>query len=150
MQLFDELSMIYTMCILFFAVLSHGRSSLGQALLALAIMSLAIFITVYYHYLGDPVFHQVMFAIITATVFFRSIHVMLKTLRPQSRPQSDLERRNAEIIGAMWTLIATGLSSILVGFLIWNLDNIFCSHLRHWRRQLGLPWGIILEGHGWW
>ncbi|KAH8782858.1 ceramidase [Diaporthe sp. PMI_573] len=136
MQLFDELSMIYTTCILFFAVFSHGKTTLGQALLAIFIIGLAVFISVYYHYLGDPVFHQVMFAMLTATVVLRSIYVMLKTLWPQSRPQNNLERRDIEIIGAMWTMIATGLSSIAVGFLAWNLDNILCSHLRHWRREL--------------
>lgn len=150
MQLFGELSMIYTTCILFFAVFSHGRSTLGQALLALFIISLAIFITVYYHYLGDPVFHQVMFALLTATVVLRSIYVMLKTLGPQARSPNNLDRRDAEIVWTMWTMIATGLSSIVVGFLVWNLDNIFCSNVRHWRHELGLPWGIILEGHGWW
>lgn len=142
--------MIYTTCILFFAVFSHGKTTLGQALLAIFIIGLAVFISVYYHYLGDPVFHQVTFAMLTAIVVLRSIYVMLKTLRPQSRPQNNLERRDIEIIGAMWTMIATGLSSIAVGFLAWNLDNILCSHLRHWRRELGLPWGFILEGHGWW
>jgi len=30
------------------------------------------------------------------------------------------------------------------------LDNMFCGTLRRWRRDIGLPWGILLEGHGWW
>lgn len=148
MQLFDELSMIYTTCVLFFAVFSHGRSTAGQSLLALFVIGLAVFITLYYHYLGDPVFHQVMFAILTATVVLRSMYVMVETLRPKS--QSELEHCNAEILRTMWAMIATGLSSIAIGFLVWNLDNIFCSQLRLWRRELGLPWGVLLEGHGWW
>lgn len=43
-----------------------------------------------------------------------------------------------------------GLSVFLCGFLIWNLDNIYCGHFRRWRREIGLPWAILLEGHGWW
>jgi dihydroceramidase len=50
----------------------------------------------------------------------------------------------------MWTMIACGLSAVAGGFLIWNLDNIFCGTLRRCRRDIGLPWGILLEGHGWW
>ncbi|OHE98146.1 alkaline phytoceramidase [Colletotrichum orchidophilum] len=150
MQLFDELSMIYTTCILFFAVFSHGKSALGQALLGLFVTGLAIFITVYYHYLGDPVFHQVMFAILTATVVFRSMYIMEKILRPKSTPQSRAEILDTQLLKKMWTLIACGLISIAIGFLTWNLDNIFCSQLRRWRRELGLPWGVLLEGHGWW
>ncbi|KXH52939.1 alkaline phytoceramidase [Colletotrichum nymphaeae SA-01] len=150
MQLFDELSMIYTTCILFYAVFSHGKSLFGQALLGTFITGLAIFITVYYHYLGDPVFHQVMFGILTATVVFRSMYIMEKILRPKSTPQSKAELLDTQLLKKMWTLITCGLVSIAIGFLAWNLDNIFCSHLRHWRRELGLPWGVLLEGHGWW
>ncbi|KAM5480509.1 alkaline ceramidase ydc1 [Microsporum audouinii] len=47
-------------------------------------------------------------------------------------------------------MVAYGLSTFLGGFAIWNLDNEYCSNLRTWRRELGLPWGILLEGHGWW
>jgi dihydroceramidase len=38
----------------------------------------------------------------------------------------------------------------LGGFLIWNLDNIFCDQARGYRRVIGLPWGVVLEGHAWW
>jgi dihydroceramidase len=50
----------------------------------------------------------------------------------------------------MWTMIAVGLSIFLGGFGMWNLDIIYCGKLRQWRHQVGLPWGILLEGHGWW
>lgn len=43
-----------------------------------------------------------------------------------------------------------GLSVFLGGFFIWNLDNVFCSTIRQWRRSLGLPVAFLLEGHGWW
>ena len=60
------------------------------------------------------------------------------------------EKRDKQILKMMWVMIAFGLSIFLGGFGIWNLDNIYCSNLRRWRRQIGLPWGILLEGHGWW
>ena len=58
--------------------------------------------------------------------------------------------RDREILKAMWVMIAVGLVTFLGGFGIWNLDNIYCNQLRSWRREIGLPWGILLEGHGWW
>ncbi|KAL9092292.1 MAG: hypothetical protein Q9165_004466 [Trypethelium subeluteriae] len=70
-----------------------------------------------------------------------------KTL-PAERERQD--RRDLKILGSMWTMIAYGLLVFLGGFAIWNLDNVYCSSLRKWRRQIGLPWGILLEGHGWW
>lgn len=43
-----------------------------------------------------------------------------------------------------------GLTTFLGGFLIWNLDNLYCSTIRPWRHNLGLPWAVVLEGHAWW
>ena len=59
-------------------------------------------------------------------------------------------KRDKKIIGHMWFMIALGLSIFLGGFGIWNLDNIYCSKIRTLRRDIGLPWGLLLEGHGWW
>jgi dihydroceramidase len=160
MQLLDELSMIYTTCILFFATFEFGMTPRSKVFLALGVASIAIFVTGYYHYLGDPVFHQNVFALLTAIVFFRGLCIMEKTLRPSRRsstitplPGSELARRNQrdeEILKTMWQMIPFGLLSVASGFLIWNLDNHFCSNLRKWRRSIGLPWGVLLEGHGHW
>jgi len=60
------------------------------------------------------------------------------------------ERRDKQIIKEMWYMVAYGLSIFLGGFGIWALDRAFCSQLRSWRHNIGLPWGILLEGHGWW
>jgi dihydroceramidase len=58
--------------------------------------------------------------------------------------------RDKEILRQMWTLIVVGLGVFLGGFGIWNLDNEYCGKIRGWRHQVGLPWGVLLEGHGWW
>jgi len=50
----------------------------------------------------------------------------------------------------MWKMIGFGLSIFLGGFGVWHLDNEHCSQLIHWRREIGMPWGFVLEGHGWW
>ncbi|KAL2068082.1 hypothetical protein VTL71DRAFT_16180 [Oculimacula yallundae] len=167
MQLLDELSMIYTTCIMFYAIFSHGRSPLGSMVILGFTVLVAVFVTLYYHYLQDPLFHQNMFALLTVIVVLRSMWVMEKTLRPgkkvHSRVNGDIgmtgtlkveeareEARDVRILNTMWKMIACGLGSVALGFLIWNLDNVYCSTLRRWRREVGLPWGVFLEGHGWW
>ena len=35
------------------------------------------------------------------------------------------------------------------GFALWLLDTLVCSDLQRLRRQVGLPWGFMLELHGW-
>lgn len=38
----------------------------------------------------------------------------------------------------------------LGGYLLWIFDNVFCTQVRIWRRTIGLPWAVLLEGHAWW
>src|SRR5271163_4587371 len=92
-QLLDELAMIYTTCIMFYAIFSHGRATSAKVLVALLIVLLAVFITLYYHYLKDPLFHQNMFALLTAIVFFRSMYAMEVTLRPSRRAKPNESRK---------------------------------------------------------
>lgn len=179
MQLVDELSMIYTTCLMFYATFSYGQSRLYAQLLGVFLLALSAFITGYYHYLQDPAFHQNMYALLTAVVLLRSMYIMEVRLRPTlkakrraasqdaaalrdnekakkidsatvSREQLRKDERDLEILHTMWTMVGFGLSIFLGGFAIWTLDNEFCGTLRRWRREVGLPWGIVLEGHGWW
>lgn len=169
-QLVDECSMIYSTLLLCFVTFSYSKSRQYAFTLALALVSLAIFITLYYHYLQDPVFHQRAYAILTVVVLARSVYVMEFSLRPSLRRSEENfrrrhrksmtadqkevsrldDRRNTRILTTMWLLILVGLTTFLSGFGIWQLDRILCPHLRNWRYQIGLPWGIVLEGHGWW
>ncbi|KAI0997496.1 hypothetical protein K3495_g10691 [Podosphaera aphanis] len=167
MQLVDELSMIYTTCLMCYATFSFARSQLFRQLLGFGLLSLSIFITLCYHYLQNPVFHQNAFAVLIAVVLLRSMYTMEfkirrslklkpanssseKTINIMKSQVSSGVRRDMNVIDEMWLMVALGLSIFLGGFGMWNLDNMYCSTLRSWRHQLGLPWGLLLEGHGWW
>jgi dihydroceramidase len=168
MQLVDELSMIYTTCLMFWATFEHKRAQPFPTILGIALAGLAIFITAYYHYLQDPTFHQNAYAILTAIVLIRSMYIMEINIRPYYRARSEKrageavqsveekaeqkrrDDRDREILRKMWWMIGTGLTAFLGGFAVWNLDNEYCSVLRRWRHEVGLPWGVLLEGHGWW
>ncbi|TQS39333.1 hypothetical protein Golomagni_00141 [Golovinomyces magnicellulatus] len=160
MQLVDELSMIYTVCLMCYATFSYARSRLFQQILGFSLLFLSISIT-------NPTFHQVAFAILITVVLLRSMFLMEFKIRRSLREkhasilQKNLDvsvtsecmreiRRDLDILNRMWVMVGFGLMIFLAGFAIWNLDNKYCLVLRHWRRQIGLPWGILLEGHGWW
>lgn len=163
--------MIYTTCLMAYSSLSYSRSNYVQVLLGVFLVALSLFITLYYHYLQDPLFHQNVYAALTAFVILRSIYTMEMTLRPKWRNSTEADRlakqqrgesvptkqqqayenqRDLEILKTMWIFVVFGLTVFLGGFGIWGLDNKYCSTIRRWRREMGLPWGIILEGHGWW
>ncbi|RMZ75941.1 hypothetical protein DV738_g5241, partial [Chaetothyriales sp. CBS 135597] len=170
-QLVDELNMIYTTCIMAYASLSYSRSTAAQIIIGVFLVVFCLSTTLYYHYLQDPTFHQTVFAGLTVFILVRSVHIMETTLRPsirKTRESDRLERekkdlpvpskeqqqyeneRDEAILRNMWILFAYGLSIFLGGFAIWGLDRVYCSTFRRWRRQIGMPWGFLLEGHGWW
>ncbi|KAH8654658.1 ceramidase [Ilyonectria robusta] len=166
MQLVDELSMIYTTCILCYAIFTHSKSRLFAILLGIGLAVLSISITAYYHYVKDPLFHQCAFTILFITTVFRSLYTMESVLRPLlSEKYADkaggISPSNTEargfpvrgdhvIIREMRWIVVMGFVTSVAGIAAWNLDNLCCSDLLRWRHQVGLPWGIILEGHGWW
>lgn len=151
--------MIYLTSTTFFAAFSYGQGRTVRVFVLLLTGSFTIFVTLYYHYLKNPVFHQTVFAIATATVIAKNVYTMEYLLRPSRRSknlslseteQKRVDVRDLSILHRMWALVICGLALVGVGFFIWNLDNMYCSTLRRWRRDVGLPWGILLEGHGWW
>lgn len=164
--------MIYTTCLMCYVSFSYSRSRQFCIFLGLALVSLALFITFYYHYLQDPAFHQNAYTILTLVVMTRGIYVMETALRPSlkrheahrqggGRTKETLtayqkstsqfeDNRDAKILTIMWSMIGCGTLMFIGGFFIWSLDNHYCSTFRRWRRMAGLPWGLLLEGHGWW
>jgi dihydroceramidase len=37
-----------------------------------------------------------------------------------------------------------------LGYFLWQIDGIYCTELTALRRSVGMPWGFLLELHGWW
>lgn len=68
-----------------------------------------------------------------------------------SKEEQEYEnQRDLDILKKMWFFVVFGITVFVGGFGIWALDNQYCSTLRQWRRSIGMPWGFVLEGHGWW
>ena len=43
-------------------------------------------------------------------------------------------------------LFLSGAATFAFGFLIWNLDNVFCSNITRWKQAVGWPAAFLLEG----
>ncbi|KAH0500218.1 Alkaline ceramidase 3 [Microtus ochrogaster] len=44
----------------------------------------------------------------------------------------------------------TSLTVFLLGFLLWNVDNIFCDSLRNFRKRAPPILGVTTQFHAWW
>lgn len=85
----------------------------------------------------NPVYHQVVFATLMVCTFIRTIYLL------RSDISKDVPPAVKEKMGKMYQ---TGLLTFLVGFAIWNVDNIYCSTLTEWKMTVGWPIAFLLEG----
>lgn len=138
-QLMDELPMVWVTAIPFGHLFAwekpepyHSMWIYGNLLATVAFTYIYIFV------FRDPEFHQVYYALLNFALIYKTYLVTQEVI-----PDKKLRIRQ-------YKLLALGLALFAFGFFIWNLDNIYCSSLRSWRRTIGLPLGILLEGHGWW
>lgn len=137
-QLLDELPMIYATCIPFWSVFSEFKTPKQSLLVGLGIFSAANTLTVIYLYVKDPTLHQAAYGILNAAIIFKSVALAGKYVKAEA---AKTNLRNTMI---------SGIAIFALGYLLWNLDIHLCSMVRAKRRDWGIPYGFILEGHGWW
>ena len=85
----------------------------------------------------NPVYHQVVFATLMISLALRTMYLINSDIS-KSVP-SAVKKRVSRIY-------QTGLLIFLAGFVIWNVDNIYCGTLTEWKRAVGWPAAFFLEG----
>ncbi|KAA1468124.1 alkaline phytoceramidase [Dentipellis sp. KUC8613] len=145
-QLADELPMIYvaSYCNAVLWDIKPGFEQHSARIRNLLLSSLLfdILFTWSYACYRNPVYHQVVFAILMFCVTARTTYLV---------GYSDFSRRIPEKKKSITRrLFGTGAAVFAFGFFVWNLDNIFCSTLTNWKRTIGWPTAFLLEGHSWW
>ncbi|ORX60632.1 alkaline phytoceramidase [Hesseltinella vesiculosa] len=142
MQLLDELPMIYVACIMVWhSIEVRPKNQYGIALV-LGLIGYSAFVTYSYLIINNPVFHQVSYAILVIIVVFRSIYLVRHL--PGGAEQFPYEHPR------MVVLLKIAASSFLLAFVIWNIDNVACPVLRHFRTFVPYAVGAVSQLHGWW
>eukprot|EP00064_Thunnus_orientalis_P015145 superscaffoldBa00002753_g15195 len=133
MQLLDELPMIYSTCVFVYCLYECFKQENSLSLFPIALLLIfSVSVTVVYLQWKEPVFHQVMYGALVACLVMRSIFIVT-WVYPWLRP-----------------LCYTSLGVFMLGFLLWNIDNIFCDSLRASRRTLPPGVGVVTQFHAWW
>ncbi|KAJ1658968.1 alkaline ceramidase ydc1 [Dispira simplex] len=101
-------------------------------------------VTAIYLYNRDPVFHQVSYALEVVVIVVRNAY-LLSHIPAQEPGESGPCTRQV-----LRRLYMQGAAAFLLGFILWNVDNIMCTQLRTMRAQLAPPFDILLQFHGWW
>ncbi|KAL1589436.1 hypothetical protein WHR41_01865 [Cladosporium halotolerans] len=137
-QIADDTSMqIATACVLHRAM-SFRQSEQYSRNVALFLISSLSIETIYHSIMDEQMVHELTFLLLILLVIRQTRSLI------RERIQKDEEKRMLK-----WLSIF-GAVCFLFGYLLWQLDFIYCSQLTAWKRALGMPWGFLLEFHGWW
>lgn len=145
-QLGDEIPMIFSASFIAYVAFDTGRSGTPRSwfvnILPFLLFFYDLIVTVVYLRYPNPVFHQVSYAFIQIASTVR----VYQTVRdaPNSTPQEQQHRSD------IMRLEVVGSSIFITGFLIWNIDNLFCDQISVLKQSLGIPFSFLLEGHAWW
>lgn len=145
-QLADELPMIYVASHLLAMLLESEtgfgfKSAYSKVLITGVVLFDAAFTASYLVY-RNPVYHQCVFASLMIVTLLRELYLLSWSDASRTIP----DKKKAVIIEAL----RTGLALFLFGFLVWNLDNIFCGSWTQVKRAVGWPIAFFMEGHAWW
>ncbi|XP_062391868.1 alkaline ceramidase 3 [Sardina pilchardus] len=133
MQLLDELPMIYSCCIFVYCIYECFKQENAINYLPISLLLLfSISVSLVYLQWKEPIFHQVMYGALVACLVIRCVFIVT-WVYPQLRP-----------------LCYTSLGVFLLGFLLWNIDNLLCDSLRAARQTLPSGVGVVTQFHGWW
>ncbi|KAH8102420.1 alkaline phytoceramidase [Cristinia sonorae] len=145
-QLADELPMIYvatySLAILFDCEPGFSLRTPTALFISALYVTFNVLFTWSYAIYRNPVYHQVVFAMIMFMNAFRTAY-LLRASPVSSHIPPTLRKTIKNIFGS-------GAGIFAFGFFIWNLDNIFCGTVTQWKHGIGWPTAFLLEGHSWW
>uniref|UniRef100_UPI00358E40CF alkaline ceramidase 3 n=1 Tax=Myxine glutinosa TaxID=7769 RepID=UPI00358E40CF len=132
MQLLDELPMIYSCCILVYCLCETSKSkNTNNYPLGIFLFLYSVMVTAVYLAWKEPIFHQVMYALLVSSLILRSVY-LAHWIYPQVQP-----------------LVYSAMGIFFVGFILWNVDNLFCSSWRKVRAEVPVL-GVLTQFHAWW
>lgn len=98
--------------------------------------------SIYYALSGNPIMHQIAFGTMVCACVLEGLRRML------------LMRGGREGRGLVHNTLphtVLSLSTLVSGFVLWNIDNYYCSNLRQIRRHHLDPFlGFLTQFHAWW
>ncbi|KAL4958491.1 ceramidase-domain-containing protein [Aspergillus filifer] len=138
-QMMDDLSMQLTTTPVLNRVLTANSDRRHSNIKAIVLGAL-LFLLVMIHALADElILHSVSFVVVVTIIGVQTIRLV----NSRTVPGSSARRQ-------IWGIVRFGAAIFNLGYWLWILDQWACGFLTNARRAIGLPWGFLLELHGWW
>ncbi|KAG9669233.1 alkaline phytoceramidase, partial [Aureobasidium melanogenum] len=137
-QMADDTSMIVATSIVLHRAMTYQRSNSFTRWFS-SLLILAVIAETAYHTIKDEqMVHELSFVLLI-------VIVAIKT-----RSLIKLRVRNPKVKQMLQKATLFGAGCFIFGYLLWQLDFIFCTQLTALKRAVGIPWGFLFELHGWW
>nr|OQO32321.1 hypothetical protein B0A51_00380 [Rachicladosporium sp. CCFEE 5018] len=137
-QMGDDTSMQVATALVVHRAMTYDRGSNYARTFAAGLASLLALETAYHAINDEQTVHDLTFVVQIAVVAFKT-RSLIKSRVTAARDKLMLQR-----------LTVLGAACFGIGYLLWQLDFIYCGTLSATKRQWGLPGGFLLELHGWW
>ncbi|CAB3985744.1 alkaline ceramidase 3-like [Paramuricea clavata] len=178
MQLLDELPMIYCTYIMLYCVLACDNEPRKKNVgLKLFLTVCNILVTVVYVVFVNPLIFQWVYGLSVAVLIISTVHsaryhrfiyisfldlyctpnlVLMHTSYFLIFVKSNNKNEKKEVhFSSRKHNVSQGLSFSAfvcygIGFILWNIDNAFCTHVRYFRGLIPWPFNALGQLHGWW
>ena len=85
----------------------------------------------------NPVYHQVTFGLLMFIITARTEWI-IKQYAGKAIPTPEIKKLRRTLL--------VGTVTFSLGFVVWNLDNLFCDNITAWKYKIGWPAAFLLEG----
>ncbi|KAG8856069.1 hypothetical protein FRB96_006636 [Tulasnella sp. 330] len=137
----DELPMLWSAAMSLYLT-SVGGAEKGSLKLKALLVVVPAGISWLYLQFPNPLLHQVAFAGMQVVSVLQGVQLF------EGLPSSTSEQRR--MASACKYHFVAGAGVFMLGFAIWNIDNIFCVQLTAFRSRHGDIMGALSQGHAWW
>ncbi|OCK83281.1 alkaline ceramidase family protein [Lepidopterella palustris CBS 459.81] len=137
-QMSDELSMLVATGLVLHRVLTFDGTPAYRRNGAVILLGILIPISVYHCVADETLVHVMTFG------------VMIVAIGVKTRQLVRLRIKDSDVRMKVRKLERFGACCAGLGFFLWNIDLHFCPTLTKLKRRIGLPFGMLLELHGWW
>jgi len=133
-QLLDELPMVWgSACLIYSIVEIEGKPQSHNRLLLWVLSIFCTAVTIIYLVFQEPMLFLTAYGGMVFTMIFYSLRIV----------SNGQYKASAWIYAASFLMYGTG-------FIIWNLDNLYCPVIRELRSSVSPAVRPALQGHAWW
>jgi len=163
-ELADELPMIYTCCIAVYCIFETSKTKTFTPYITIILWLTALLFTVTYtEIISWPWFQHGSTAFLIGIIVYRSLYQIqglsnsinfdknsieahLLTKKTNNLKNLTLKRKQIRILKLLLIICAV---TYALAFFLWNIDNIYCSHLINLRKKYS-SWSFLFQFHAWW